>query len=121
VPSAFDASQLAELASCTEVTIRTERHPDTPVVIWIVADGGEVFVRSVRGAKGRWFRDLQGGGKASLEWGGRRVPVTAIPATDADSVARASRQYLAKYRTSPYAEPMVRPEVLLTTLRLEPR
>jgi hypothetical protein len=119
--SAFAASQLAELASCAEVTIRTERHPDTPVVIWIVVDGGEVFVRSVKGGKGRWFRDLKGGGNASLEWGRERVPVAAIPATDADSVARASGQYLAKYRTSPYAEPMTRTEVLPTTLRLGPR
>jgi hypothetical protein len=118
--SAFDAAQLAELASCAEVTVRTRAHPDTPVIIWIVVDAGAVFVRSVKGRKGRWFRDLEGGGRAVLEWGGRRVPVAAVPATDADSVARASRQYLAKYRTSPYAEPMVRAEVLPTTLRLEP-
>jgi len=117
----FAASQLAGLASCAEVTIRTAKHPDTPVVIWIVVDDGDVFVRSVKGGKGRWFRDLDGGGEAILEWDGRRVPVTAIPATDAESAARASRQYLAKYRTSPYAEPMTRADVLPTTLRVEPR
>ena len=40
---------------------------------------------------------------------------------DADSIARASREYLRKYQPSPYAQAMVRAEVLPTTLRLEPR
>jgi hypothetical protein len=118
--STFDAQTLAELDALAEVAIRTERHPNTPVTIWIVVAEGEVFVRSVKGDRGRWYRDLAGGGRASLEWAGRRLPVQAIPATDADPVARASGRYLSKYRASPYAEPMVRAEVLPTTLRLEP-
>jgi hypothetical protein len=47
--------------------------------------------------------------------------VRAVPAADATSIERASREYLSKYGSSPYAEPMVRSEVLPTTLRLEPR
>jgi hypothetical protein len=49
------------------------------------------------------------------------VPVRAIPAADSGSVERASREYLRKYRRSPYARSVVRPEILSTTLRLEPR
>jgi hypothetical protein len=41
--------------------------------------------------------------------------------SDADAIARASREYLRKYETSPYAQSVVRAEVLPTTLRLEPR
>jgi hypothetical protein len=49
------------------------------------------------------------------------VPVQAGPAKDSASVERVSREYLGKYRTSSYAQAMVQPDTLPTTLRLEPR
>jgi hypothetical protein len=82
---------------------------------------GEVFVRSVRGTKGRWYKDLAAGGPATLEFAGRRLAVQAIPASDPAAVGRVSRESLRKYQPSPYAHAMVRSEVLPTTLRLEPR
>jgi hypothetical protein len=117
----FDKDTLKRLHDQREVSIRTEKHPDTPVIIWVVAPGDDVYVRSVRAAKGRWFKDLAKGGDATLEVSGRRVPVKAIPVTDAGSVQRASGEYLRKYRTSSYAQAMVKAETLPTTLRLEPR
>src|SRR6266702_1570148 len=115
----FDADTLRELRDFREVAIRTEKHPESAVVIWVVADD-EVCVRSVRGSKGRWYRDLATGGTATLEYAGRQLGVHALPASDADSIARTSGEYLRKYQPSPYAQAMVRAEVLPTTLRLEP-
>jgi hypothetical protein len=117
----FDADTLRELRDLQEVAIRTERHPNSAVVIWVVVADDEVFVRSVRGSKGRWYRDLAKGGSATLEFAGRRLEVWALPATDTASITRASREYLRKYQPGPYAQAMVRAEVLPTTLRLEPR
>jgi hypothetical protein len=117
----FDADTLRALRDRQEVAIRTEKHPQTAVVIWIVVADDDVFVRSVRGDKGRWYRDLAPGGPATLEFAGRKLAVQAIPASDAGAIASASDEYLRKYRTSPYAQSMVRAEVLPTTLRLEPR
>ena len=117
----FGKETLKHLHDHQEVSIRTEKHPGSAVTIWVVAPGDEVYVRSVRAAKGRWFKDLENGGDATLEVSGRRVPVKAIPATDASSIERASGEYLRKYRTSPYAQAMVKAETLPTTLRLEPR
>jgi hypothetical protein len=117
----FDEDTLRELRDFQEVTIQTEKHPDTAVIIWVVLADDEVFVRSVRGSRGRWYRDLATGGPATLEFAGRRLAVQAFPASDADSIARASREYLRKYQPSPYAQSIVRAEVLPTTLRLEPR
>jgi hypothetical protein len=108
----FDADTLRELRDFQEVVIRTDRHPDNEV---------EIFLRSVRGPRGRWYRDLATGGLATLEFAGRRLEVQALPASDADSIGRASREYLRKYQPSPYAQSMVRAEALPTTLRLEPR
>jgi hypothetical protein len=116
----FDADTLRDLRDLREVAIRTEKHPEGAVVIWVVVADDEVFVRSVRGSRGRWYRDLAAGGSATLEFAGRRLAVRAIPASDPDPVARASREYLRKYQPSPYAQSMVRDEVLPTTMRLEP-
>src|SRR5216683_8295989 len=112
----FEADTLSDLRDRKEVRIRTEKHPDSAVVIWVVVTDDEVFVRSFRGTKGRWYRDLATGGSATLEFAGRQLAVQALPASDADSIARASREYLRKYQPSPYAQAMVRAEVLPTTL-----
>jgi hypothetical protein len=116
----FDADILRELRDLQEVAIRTEKHPKSAVVIWVAVADGQVFVRSARGTKGRWYSDLSAGGPATLEFAGRRLAVQAIPVSDPAAVARASREYLRKYQPSPYAQAMVRSEVLPTMLRLEP-
>jgi hypothetical protein len=119
--SKFDADTLRALRDVQEPTIRTDKHPKTAVVIWVVVDGDDVFVRSWLGIKGGWYQDLAAGGPATLEFAGRRLEVQAIPASDGASVDRASREILRKYRHSSHAQQMVRAEILSTTLRLEPR
>jgi len=79
----FDADILRELRDLREVAIRTEKHPDGAVVIWVVVADDEVFVRSWRGAEGRWYRDLAAGGPATLEYAGRRLAGQASPALGA--------------------------------------
>ena len=117
----FDADTLSALREAKEVAIRTEKHPERAVTIWVAVADDEVFVRSVNGARGRWYRDLSAGGRATLEVAGYPVAVEAFAAREADAVDRASRALLAKYQSSPWAPAMVKPEVLPTTLRLEPR
>ncbi|HEY1933636.1 MAG TPA: DUF2255 family protein [Acetobacteraceae bacterium] len=117
----FDADTLRALHDVQEPVIRTEKHPRSGVVIWVVVADDDVFVRSWRGAEGRWYKDLAIGGAATLEFAGRRLPVQAFPAGDAGSVERTSREILRKYRQSSHAQEMVRPDILATTLRLGPR
>jgi hypothetical protein len=117
----FDADTLRALRDVQEPRIRTDRHPGSSVVIWVVVDGDDVFVRSWLGARGRWYRDLAAGGPATLEFAGSQLAVQAIPAGDPDSIARTSREILQKYRHSSHAQEMVRDEILPTTLRLAPR
>ena len=69
----FDADTLRELREVQEVRIRTEKHPKSAVVIWVVVADDEVFVRSWLGDKGRWYRDLATGGPATLEFAGHRL------------------------------------------------
>jgi len=58
---------------------------------------------------------------ATLEFNGEQVAVQTVPTADAPSIERASQEFLAKYRSSPYAASIVRPAVLETTLRLDPQ
>ncbi len=117
----FDADTLRALRDVQEPVIRTETHPKSGVVIWVVVADDDVFVRSWRGTAGRWYKDLASGGAATLEFAGHRLAVQAIPASDATSITRTSREILRKYRHSSHAQEMVRDEILPTTLRLEPR
>jgi hypothetical protein len=117
----FDTGTLGTLQATHEVRIRTEKHPDSAVVIWVVVADDEVFVRSFRGTKGRWYRDLAEGGPATVEVDGRALAVQAVPANDDAAIKRTSAAFLAKYQPSSYAQAMVKPEVLGTTLRLDPR
>ena len=59
----FDKNTLSRISAQDEVAIRTEKHPDSAVVIWVAVADDEAFVRSFRGAKGRWYRDLAAGGR----------------------------------------------------------
>jgi hypothetical protein len=68
--SKFDADTLRALRDVQEPTIRTDKHPKSAVVIWVVVDGDDVFVRSWLGTKGRWYKDLATGGPATLEFAG---------------------------------------------------
>ena len=97
----FDPETLRKLHDCKEVAIRTTKHPGSAVTIWVVVSSTDVFVRSVRGAKGRWYRDLAAGGTATLEFNGEQVAVQAVPTTDALSVERASQEFLSKYPVEP--------------------
>ena len=117
----IDADILRDVCGRHEVAIRTGRHPDSNVVVWAVAVDDAVFVRSARGGKGRWYRDLAGGDTATLEAGGRRLAVRATLVDDPAAIERVSGEYRRKYGSSPYLQSVLRTEVVATTLRLVPR
>jgi hypothetical protein len=49
------------------------------------------------------------------------VPARAVPATDVESVERASRGFQSKYANSMSMPAMIAPKIDHTTIRLEPR
>ncbi len=117
----FEAVALDWLRADKEVVIRTAKHPDTAVIIWVVvAADGAVYVRSVKGSQGRWYRDLTADGRGTLQVRDQSIAVQATPATDDISIAQASAAFLGKYQHSSYVGSMVRAEVLATTMRLDP-
>lgn len=89
------------------------------VPIWVIVDGNDVFARSYLGHEARWYRELIVR-PGAIVTDDRSIPVRAVLAVDKDSVARTSRGYEKKYPHSPSLHAMRRPEVLGTTIRLEP-
>ncbi len=121
--SAFPAIVLEALRVKREVSIETtspkgEVHR---VTIWIVVVDDVPYVRSVRGAKGRWFRELMRHGEGTVLVGARRIPVRAARVGDPLENGRVSDAIERKYdRPAASVRAMVRDEVLATTARLEP-
>ena len=90
-----------------------------PSPIWIVVDGDDVFIRAYRGPTSRWYRELTAR-PGALVVKGQRIPVRAVAAADDDSVRRTSDGFRKKYSTGNSLDSMLVPDVLPTTLRLEP-
>ena len=121
----FDAETLRLLDETKEVRIETRRAGDSPehrTIIWVVVVEGEVFVRSVRGQRGRWYREISSNPEGALHVEDDRIPVRADPATEGATVDAVSAAFRSKYQQSSPAstEAMVRPETLPTTLKLSP-
>ena len=121
----FDREILVALDRTEEVHIGTRQDASSPeheTVIWAVVVDGYAFVRSVRGEKGRWYREASSNPDVTLSADDERVPVRAVPETDARTIERVSEAIREKYGASfpgPTAA-MLREEVLATTLRLLP-
>jgi hypothetical protein len=121
----FDTETLRLLDETKEVYIETRRHGDSPehlTIIWVVVVEGEVFVRSVRGHRGRWYREISSNPEGALHVEDDRIAVQAAPATEGATVDAVSAAFRSKYEQfSPAStEAMVRPDILTTTLKLSP-
>lgn len=120
----WDSEVLGLLADTQEVEVETIR-PDGNLrrtVIWIVVDGEEVFVRSVRGDRGKWWQAaVDRPDEVALLVDGRRLEVKVTSAADDEWVVRYSGALKRKYAGDPSLPSMLREHTLDTTLRLEPR
>ncbi len=121
----FDPELLELLRTEAEVRILTSRGPEAPThgtIIWIVVDEADrVLVRSVRGARGRWYRECVANPSCGLVVAGREVSMTAEVASDPDRVEACSRALSAKYaRWRASLAAVLVEETLETTLELRP-
>jgi hypothetical protein len=121
----FDAATLRRIDAAREVDIESTRPDGTSrtTTIWAIVDEGDVFVRSWKGDRGYWYQAaLDRPDELALMVAGERLPVRAVIANDAVSIARCSTGLSKKYRGAGASlSGMLLPRVLPTTLRLEPR
>ena len=121
----FSSDTLRLLSDADEVQIETSRgsRPEPRrTTIWIVVDHDTVYVRSVRGSDGAWYRAIVKEPTARLVADGTLLDVRSTSVADAHEIERVSEAIRRKYNDrwpGPTAA-MLRPEVLPTTLRLDP-
>lgn len=123
--SAFEPGVLEAIRAARVVSLETSREPGgvpRETLIWIVADDADrVLVRSVRGPRGRWYRDLQANPVGALLVDGEAIGVRAEDASDPERVAACSRALSEKYaRSVESLASMLDADSLPTTLELFP-
>jgi hypothetical protein len=94
----WDAATFAELAKAREIDVVVPA-PGRPVVrapIWIIAVGGNLYVRSWKGYAGRWYRRARRYGTGSIITAAGEHAVRFQPAGGSDIDAAIDRAYLKK-------------------------
>jgi hypothetical protein len=121
----WTADELARIENADELRISFERPDGTmaaPRTIWVVRDGDDLYVRSVKGRTSGWFRGVQATHQGHVEAGGVSKDVTfADPGKGIDNELDAA--YRTKYRR--YAANIVNsvltPQAKAAAVKLVPR
>lgn len=118
----MDAEALDHLGDVEEIRIGVRR-PDgstRSVPIWVVRAGDDIYVRSVRGPEGGWYRRLRANPDGEVRDGRHRHLVRAEPVTDAGTLDQVTGAYRSKYGGSPFVRPLLGEPSIEATLRLDP-
>ena len=123
--SAWDNEALDKIAAAEEVRIASVRPDGTlrkPVTVWVVRHGDDLYVRSVGGRGGHWFRGTQERHEGRIRAWAVQQDVTFVDAArDIDDEIDAA--YRAKYRryAGSILNSVLTPEARLSTTKIEPR
>jgi hypothetical protein len=102
-------------------SLRSDGALRKPVTIWVVRVGDDLYIRSVNGRSGSWFRSAQERHEAHIQAGGVKKDVFLVETDDLNDEIDAA--YRAKYRR--YAASIVNttltPQARAATLKLTPR
>jgi hypothetical protein len=85
--------------------------------VWVVRRGDDVYIRSVNGEKGAWFRAVQAHHAGRISAGGLEVDVSFEDA-DHDLDDATNEEYRRKYGRSSAVEHIMSPKAQATTLRI---
>lgn len=120
--STWDAADLAALDRASEIRVAGRRNDGslrTLVIVWHVVVDGALFVRSVRGSSGQWFRGVAHHHEGAISWNGATRDARFIPDSSADTAIDAA--YFAKYGDGAPTHSITSAAATVTTLRVEPR
>jgi hypothetical protein len=102
--------------------LRRDGTPRRPVTVWVVRHGDDLYVRSVNGRTGAWFRGTQVRHEGHIQAGGIDTDVTFVDA-DPDLNDQIDAAYRTKYRryAASIVGSIVTPKARSTTIKLVPR
>ena len=122
--SSWTQNQLDRIDAAHELTLSSARGDGTlrpPVAMWVVRDGEDVYVRSVKGRGSAWFRGAQTRHEARIRAGGVEEDVTLVETDETDD--RIDAAYETKYgsRYPTIVPSILAPQARAATLKLVPR
>ena len=121
--TAWTTDELNRIGTTEEVRIagrRTDGSLRKPVIVWLVRDDQDLYVRSVNGRGAVWFRGVQTSHEGRIWADGLEKDVHFVETEDRNDAIDAA--YWAKYQRYPSIVPsIVTPETRATTLKLVPR
>jgi hypothetical protein len=92
----------------------------TPTWIWSVAVDDALYVRAYNGRKSRWYQAAVRQKAGRITAGGVTKEVTFAPISGAIN-DRIDEAYKAKYKASPYLNPMIGVSARSATIKVMPR
>jgi hypothetical protein len=121
----WTSDQLDKFGRAEEVhiaSIRRDGSLGNPVTVWVVRDGEDLYVRSVGGRSGHWFRGTQERHEGRISARGVQQDVTFVDA-DHKIDDEVDAAYRAKYRryAGSVLNSVLTPEARSTTIKLGPR
>jgi hypothetical protein len=104
-------------------SLRREGTLRTPVTMWVVRVGDDLFVRAVKGRTGPWFRGVLTQHAGHINSGGVEKDVLFVEESNSAANERIDVAYREKYRRYPreYVDACVTPEARAATIKLAPR
>jgi len=105
-------------------SIRRDGSARPPVTMWMVTDGGYVYVRAVKGEDSPWYRHVRATDRAHVTAGGVGADVDVEDASGDSALAgRIDTAYRDKYRrySNSVVASVLTPASQAATLRLTPR
>ncbi|MEU4098332.1 DUF2255 family protein [Streptomyces sp. NPDC026673] len=120
----WNSGRLDRIGDAEELDLESERGDGTlrdPVTMWVVRAGANLYVRSVKGTAGSWYRGTQSRHRGRIDAGGIRQEVVFREA-DPGEYADVDAAYRTKYgRYAGIVEHVLTDRARASTLRLEPR
>jgi hypothetical protein len=122
----WTADELASIEQAEELELasqRTDGRLRSPVTMWVVREGDDLYVRSMHGRNGRWFRGTQARHQGHIRAGGVEKDVAFVVDTDPEVNKRIDAGYNSKYgRYGPKTVGgVVNDESRASTIKLQPR
>lgn len=121
---AWSKEELCEITGADDLRISPFREDGatygTPTWIWSVVVGGALYVRGYNGRNSRWYQAAarQKAGRIVAAGLTREVAFEPVDGAINDLIDDA---YRAKYRGSPYLQPMIGARARSATVRISPR
>lgn len=116
----WTVEELTAIAGANELTVAPLRDDGTvlsPRIVWVVRRGDDVYIRSVNGDEGAWFRSVQAHHAGHISAGGLEVDVSFEDA-DHNLDDAINEEYRRKYGRSTAVERITSPKAQATTLRI---